>query len=235
MPAERSLLLVDTCPTPPRAYLASLGAGRAFACCKQDGQAARAVPLGRPHSAADAKEKGRLAKAGATASGGLVCGLPVSRSLGDGAAKRAAPGVLLPMPDVSSFDISAAQRFVLLGSSGAWKGGAAAGETAVQKLSAELARMDARRNEIAAMLSDDSRLALLAAGRVNALQRERDERACEGAVLADLSRSLAGGKQLADPPFALLLVRTLPPDDRAAEAKERGAAAEQANVVVDFF
>ena len=40
---------------------------------------------------------------------------------------------------------------VLLGSSGAWKGGAAAGETAVQKLSAELARMDARRNEIAVM------------------------------------------------------------------------------------
>jgi len=110
--ALSGLLLVDTCPTPPRAYLASLGAGRAFACCKQDGQAARAVPLGRPHSAADAKEKGRLAKAGATASGGLVCGLPVSRSLGDGAAKRAAPGVLLPTPDVSSFDISAAQRFV---------------------------------------------------------------------------------------------------------------------------
>ena len=70
------------------------------------------MPLGRPHSAADGKEKGRLAKAGATASGGLVCGLPVSRSLGDGAAKRAAPGVLLPTPDVSSFDISAAQRFV---------------------------------------------------------------------------------------------------------------------------
>ena len=75
------------------------------------------------------------------------------------------------------------------------------------------------------MLSDDSRLALLAAGRVNALQRERDERACEGAVLADLSRSLAGGKQLADPPFALLLVRTLPPDDRAAVALHAASTA----------
>ena len=46
--------------------------------------------------------------------------LPVSRSLGDAAAKAGSLGIL-PTPDVSSFVVGAPQRFVLLGHAGAWK------------------------------------------------------------------------------------------------------------------
>ena len=61
-------------------------------------------------------------------------------------------------PDVTSFDVKKAQRFVVLGSAGMWKG--LTGQTCVDLLATRLNMMDSRRAEIEAMLSDDIRLSM---------------------------------------------------------------------------
>jgi hypothetical protein len=66
--------------------------------------------------------------------------------------------------DVLSFDVKAAQRFVVLGTAGMWKG--ASGDHAVGMLATRLNMMDARRAEIEAMLGDDIRLAMQGAEKV---------------------------------------------------------------------
>jgi len=127
--------------------------------------------------------------------------------------------------------VQPAQRFVLLGTDGAWRHGMA-GQAAIEALSASLSQMDARRAEIGAMLADEARLAMLPAERVVGLARERDAKAHEGAALGELARLVAVKAHGKSPQyhFSLLLVRLLQPKDkavpfvlRALRAKEEGA------------
>ena len=103
---------------------------QAFACCKEGAYgASKAVPLARAHTGSDAKEKARVEKAGGAVKDGAVCGLRATRSFGDAAAKASAgDGVVIGTPDVTSFEVTAAQRFVVLGSEGAWRQGYKGGD-----------------------------------------------------------------------------------------------------------
>ena len=65
---------------------------------------------------------------------------------------------LIATPEVGSFEVKPAQRFVLLGSDGLWRG--FSGQQAVDKTFVRLNQMDARRAEIDAAMGDEARLAL---------------------------------------------------------------------------
>ena len=77
--------------SPPRAYVASLGAAQAFACAKEPMGlgTGKAVAVAKTHVAAEPKERRRVeAAGGGVDKDGLLNGqLPVARSLGDAAAK----------------------------------------------------------------------------------------------------------------------------------------------------
>ena len=117
-------LLLDLHATPPRAYVASLGASQAHACVKEQGSSAtKAIGVSK-------NKPGRALGASSEL-------LPSS----------AAPS---PLPDVTSFDVQPAQRFVLLGSAGMWR--CLTGQRAVEMLATRLHMMDARRVELEGML-----------------------------------------------------------------------------------
>jgi len=145
----------------PRAYVASLGAAQAFACAKEPMGlgTGKAVAVAKTHVAAEPKERRRVeAAGGGVDKDGLLNGqLPVARSLGDAAAKAEGRG-LIATPEVGSFEVKPAQRFVLLGSDGLWRG--FSGQQAVDKTFVRLNQMDARRAEIDAAMGDEARLAL---------------------------------------------------------------------------
>jgi len=166
-------LVLDLHASPPRAYVASLGTSQAHACVKEEGSAHKAIPVSKGHGVEAAKEKARVAKAGGALSAGLYQGeLRSARAFGHGAHKG--KGVIIATPDVSSFDVKPAQRFVVLGSEGMWK--CATGEVAVDTLASKLSIMDARRVEIEAMVRDETRLAMLDAAKVKVSRRSARRR-----------------------------------------------------------
>jgi hypothetical protein len=219
-------LLLDLHCSPPRAYVASLGAAQAFACAKEPMGlgTGKAVAVAKTHVAADPKERRRVeAAGGAVDKDGLLNGqLPVARSLGDAAAKAEGRG-LVARPEVGSFEIKAAQRFVLLGSEGLWRG--FNGQLAVDKTFVRLNQMDARRAEIDAMMGDEARLALKTPEQVKSMGRERDERATEAGVLAEVVQQAVEAKRARPQQFSLLLVRLLQPKDKTSASVMRAAAA----------
>ena len=219
-------LLLDLHCSPPRAYVASLGAAQAFACAKEPMAlgTGKAVAVAKTHVAADPKERRRVeAAGGAVDKDGLLNGqLPVARSLGDAAAKAEGRG-LVATPEVGSFEVKAAQRFVLLGSAGLWRG--FNGQLAVDKTFVRLNQMDARRAEIDAMMGDEARLALKTPEQVKSMGRERDERATEAGVLAEVVQQAVEAKRARPQQFSLLLVRLLQPKDKASASVMRAAAA----------
>ena len=219
-------LLLDLHCSPPRAYVASLGAAQAFACAKEPMAlgTGKAVAVAKTHVAADPKERRRVeAAGGAVDKDGLLNGqLPVARSLGDAAAKAEGRG-LVATPEVGSFEVKAAQRFVLLGSAGLWRG--FNGQLAVDKTFVRLNQMDARRAEIDATMGDEARLALKTAEQVKSMGRERDERATEAGVLAEVVQQAVEAKRARPQQFSLLLVRLLQPKDKTSASVMRAAAA----------
>ena len=75
------------------------------------------MPVAKVHTAAEAKEKQRVLKAGgAVKDGGFNGTLRVGRILGHAVAKKG--DVIVATPDVISFEVSATQRFVVIGSEG---------------------------------------------------------------------------------------------------------------------
>ena len=201
-------LLLDSLCSPPRAYVANLGDSRAYAAVvdgtaeapagastataaegggggsgggsSSGGGGVRAVALSKDHSPLDAKEKKRVMAAGGFVEGGRVGGcLEVSRSLGDARFKRLGVSAT---PDVTSFAIGAAQRFVLLACDGVW--GVMDGQRAIEWVHARLPAMDARRTQLAAQLSADAASGLTRE-RLERLRAERDG-ATEAALLREL-------------------------------------------------
>ena len=141
-------LLLDLHAAPPRAYVASLGSSQGYVCVKEEGSSVT-------KSVAVSKCKpGRYF-------GHKPASLAAAATAGVGGAGGGAAAVL---PDVTSFDVKAAQRFVVLGSAPMWR--CANGQLAVELLASRLHMMDARRAEIKSMLADDTRLAIQGAGKV---------------------------------------------------------------------
>lgn len=195
-------LLLDSLCSPPRAYVANLGDSRACAAVvdgSADAAAApvgastaaaegggggggvRAVGLSKDHSAGDAKERRRVLAAGGFVEDGRVGGcLEVSRSLGDARFKKLGVSAT---PDVTSFAVGAAQRFVLLACDGVWT--VIDGQTAVEWLHARLPGLDKRRTQLASQLDDPDAASALTRERLERLRAERDG-ATEAALLREL-------------------------------------------------
>ena len=154
--------------------------------------------------------------------------------------------MIIATPEVTSFEIKPAQRFVVFGSEAAWRGGGvAAGQQATDKVSVALGRMDNRRLELDVALGDEGRLAMSTAAHVRGMERERDERAHEAGVLREVVEAVrkqqlqqqrpaatAGGAggggassaSASSRDFSMSLVRFLQPKERAAAAVVRAAA-----------
>lgn len=183
-------LLLDLYATPPRAYAFNLGSSQAFACAKAEGSlgTGKAVSVAKVHTAAESREKQRVLHAGGTVGDGLISGkYRAARSLGDASAKGC--GIIIATPEIVSFEVTAAQRFVVVGSHGMSSCGLS-GQQVVDKLYTRLPNMDTRRAELAATLADESRLAQLSADKVRAMHRELQERNHEEAALADVLKQV---------------------------------------------
>jgi len=126
--------------------------------------------------------------------------------------------------------VSAAQKFVVLGSDGAWRGGLTA-QQVVDKLYTRLPNMDTRRDELAAAMRDEARLAILSADKVRSMRAELDGRAHEEGALADVLRQVGEAKRPRAAEFTLLLVRLLQPTDKAAPAVYAAALGRAASTV----
>ena len=223
-------LLLDLHPSPPRAYVLSLGSSQAFACCKEEGQlgVGKTIPVSKSHTGADPKERKRLELAGGVVEAGLVNGrLRAARSFGDASEKSRG---LIATPDVTSFEVKVAQRFVTIASAGLCQRKGFAGRQLVDELSARFRQMDARRVELEATLSDDAKLALLPAARVMSLAGEY-EKAHERGVVSEVVQKLGETKEAEPVDFSVLVVRLLQPKDKAAPsvllAAEAAEAAEE--------
>jgi serine/threonine protein phosphatase PrpC len=195
-------VLVDQQCTPARGYVCNLGDSRAYARVQEEGSDARpAVALSKDHFPVDPKERKRIEQAGGHVSNGRVCGsLEVSRSFGDLRLKRLG---LSASPDVTSFAIGAAQRFLLLGCDGVWR--VFSGEQACSLTAARLATMDARRDELSRQLADSASASALTKEVLGRLSKER-EGACEEAVLRGLLHEAVHARNAKDN-LTLLLVR----------------------------
>ena len=108
----------------------------------------------------------------------------------------------LPLPDVTSFALGPEQRFVLLGCDGLWK--AFSGAQAVEWLSTRLPAMDARREELGALLDDTSACAGLTREALCAMRAER-ESACEEGCLKALVHEAVHARHAKDNVTALLV------------------------------
>ena len=103
-----------------------------------------AVAVAKVHTAANAKERQRVQKAGGLVKDGTFNGSKMSRLMG---CMRAKGKGVICTPDVLSFEVNSAQRFVVLGTEGLWTGGFT-GQLAVDKVYTRLSQMDSRRIEL---------------------------------------------------------------------------------------
>jgi len=194
-------VLIDAHCSPPRAYVANLGDSRAFACMADGAAAPRAVPLSKDHSPLNPAERKRIEQAGGFVEDGRVCGsLEVSRSLGD---RRLKGSGLSAAPDLTSFPLTENQPFLLLGCDGFWK--VFSGQQAVEWMCARLPKMDERRDELRAQLSDQASVSALTKEALAALHRERDT-ACEVGLLRELLHEAVHARNAKDN-CTVLLVR----------------------------
>ena len=193
-------LLLDQHCTPTRAYVASCGTLQSFACCKEGAFGAlKTVQVGKARQ---------------------------GRALGDAKAKRNGGGSpMVPTPEVTSFEVQPAQRFVVMGSAGAWLSGHT-GADAVARLSAALPQMDARRAEIEATLASDVALANVSGEKASAMVNEGKQRAHEAGALGAAVQlvSAAQAKKGGQHAFGLMLVRLLQPKEKAVPSVLRAAA-----------
>ena len=245
----------------------ALGTGKAIAVCKshaaaalgakerarverggarvRDGLVGGLLPVARSFGDARAKTALLAAKGGGGGAGGGGGGVDGGGG-GAGGPAGGDGGVIIATPEVTSFEIKPAQRFVVFGSEAAWRGGGvAAGQQATDKVSVALGRMDNRRLELDVALGDEGRLAMSTAAHVRAMERERDERAHEAGVLREVVEAVrkqqlqqqrpaatAGGAggggassaSASSRDFSMSLVRFLQPKERAAAAVVRAAA-----------
>lgn len=174
-------MLIDRRCSPARAYCINLGDSRAFAACAtQPSCIVRAVPLSKDHTAEDAKERKRIYSAGGYVEAGRICGsLAVSRSFGDARLKQFG---LSAIPDVSSYTIGAEQQFVLLACDGLWR--VLTGQQAVEYLAERLSKMDKRRQELAMLFKNQSKVSAFTREATSALMKERDHTNEEGTLRA---------------------------------------------------
>mmetsp|Transcript_34331 Transcript_34331/g.72282 ORF Transcript_34331/g.72282 Transcript_34331/m.72282 type:complete len:384 (+) Transcript_34331:250-1401(+) len=199
-------VVIDSLCSPPRAYVANLGDSRAYACVREPaaegGQAPplRCVSLSKDHSPLNPAERKRIEQAGGHVEKGRLCGsLEVSRSLGDSRLKRFGCSAT---PDVASFTITRAQRFLLLACDGVWR--VFSGQQAVEWLDERLAKMDARRAAIADIFSKQAALTALTKEGLAALTKERDT--CnEMGVLREMLHEAVHTRQAKDNCTALLI------------------------------
>ena len=138
-------------PSLPAATLAAATPAAATPATGHTVPPMRAVSLSKQdHSVLVPSERRRVEAAGGWIDSGRLCGsLEVSRAFGDPRLKTRG---LIATPELVSFAVGAAQRFVLLGCDGLWK--VFSGEEAVRWLDARLPQMDASRANLAQKLGD---------------------------------------------------------------------------------